>query len=326
MRLEQFDVVAVTGSSGFVGRHLARHVESLGKTVRHVDRVPSGVEPEGGFVEADLRQPHDVRRALDGVDLVFHLAGNANGTRSVADPAFDFETNAVATFQVAKVCSDLDIRLVFMSSACVYGHPQRFPMSEDHAAAPFLPYGASKLAAEKVVQTMAVAYGLRATIARSFVVYGPGEDPRHAGGEVSQFLRWHLNDLPIKMVGHPDQKTRDFIHVADVARALVVLADRGENGEVVNIGSGQETTMRELADIVSSSTERPAYLAADDTILNDSFRLVADVERLRALGYRPLTPLSEGVAALARELGAFPQLPGTTAAFRDDQLSGVTAG
>jgi len=322
--LSQFNVIAVTGASGFVGRHLVRHLESIGKTVRKIDRFPADAVGGGdGYVQADLRRPEDVPHALEGADLVFHLAGNANGTISVADPEFDFETNTVATFRVAKTCADLGSRLVFMSSACVYGWPQRSPMAEDHPTQPFLPYGASKLAAETLVTTMTAAFGLQAAVARSFVIYGPGEDPRYAGGEVSQFLRWHLNDLPIKVVGDIDLKTRDFVHVSDVVRALAVVADRADAGEVVNVGSGRETTMRQLADVVSSATGRVALLDADPTILDDSFRLVADVTRLRTLGHRQLTSLPEGVASLARDLGAFPELPGTTAAFRNDPLSSV---
>lgn len=314
--LRKFTNIVVTGGAGFVGRQLVKALTDLGHPVRVLDIVPFGVQ-------VDLRDKQATHAAIKGSDLVFHLAGNASGTRSITDPRFDFETNTVATFNVAEACIASHARLVYMSSACVYGTPRMPPISESHPTEPFLPYGASKLSGEHIIRAFVETCGLSAVIARSFVVYGPGEDPKSAGGEVSQFLRWHLNNLPIQVVGDIDAKTRDFIHVYDLVTALILLAGRAASGEIVNVGSGEEVSMRQLADVIGKATSYPAVLDANTTVLEDSYRLVGDISRLRALGFAPRIPLLVGIAALADELGPRPPLPMVKAAFRREQLAVV---
>lgn len=319
--LSRFESTAVTGGLGFVGTHLVRRLSQLGKRVSVIDVAASPRELSGlpgvQHVRADLRDYAQTRAALDGIEVVFHLAGNASGSLSVADPRFDFETNALATCHVGNAALEVGVRrLVYLSSAIVYGTPEHFPITEQHATRPFLPYGASKLSGELALRSLHEVAGLHVVIGRAFVIYGPGEGPRRAGGEVSQFLRWHLNGLPIPVVGDIDRKTRDFVHVQDLATALLVLADRGQNGEVYNLGSGTETSMRELAAAVSTVTGRPAILDADSQVLDDSFRLVADITRLRDLGFSPQIDLTTGLCSLAAELGDRPELPSTRAIFR----------
>jgi nucleoside-diphosphate-sugar epimerase len=254
---------------------------------------------------------------LNEAEIIFHIAGNASGTTSVERPRFDFETNALGTCNVANAAADHGARrLVYLSSAIVYGRPETAPIMEEHPTRPFLPYGASKLSGELVVRSLNATLGLSSVIGRAFVLYGPGEDPRRAGGEVSQFLRWHLNETEIPVMGDVDRKTRDFLHVADLAHALMIMADRGPAGETYNVGSGTELSMRQLAEAVANATGRPATLAADPTVLEDSFRLVADISRLRHLGFQPQISIDAGLRRLARLLGSRPELPTSTAVFR----------
>jgi nucleoside-diphosphate-sugar epimerase len=313
--------VAVTGGSGFVGGHLVAALTELGKRVVVVDLAepPAHVAGLPGVQHrrADLRDYGETLLALRDVHTVYHLAGNASGTRSVEDPRFDFQMNGLGTCNVGNASAELGVRrLVLMSSAIVYGTPQTCPMTEEHPTRPFLPYGASKYSGELTLRALYDTLGLPVVIGRSFVVYGPREDPRTAGGEVSQFLRWQLNEMPIPVVGDIDRKTRDFVHVADVCAALITLAESGEPGGIYNIGSGQEVSMRELADAVGTATGRPARLKADTSQLEDSFRLVADISRLRGIGYEPSVPLDQGLKSLAEELGDFPELPSASAVFR----------
>lgn len=315
--------VAVTGGSGFVGGHLVAALTDLGKKVVVVDLAepPPSVAALPGVRHrrTDLRDYGETLLALRGVDTVYHLAGNASGTRSVENPRFDFQMNGLSTCNVGNACVELGVRrLVFMSSAIVYGTPQHFPITEEHPTRPFLPYGASKYSGELTLRSMYEAVGLSVVIGRSFVIYGPGEDPRTAGGEVSQFLRWQLNEMPIPVVGDIDRKTRDFVHVQDVCRALITLAESGKAGEAYNIGTGEEVSMRALADAVGNATGRPARLQADTSQMEDSFRLVADISKLRDIGYEPGVTLEKGLKSLADELGPFPELPSVTVAFRRD--------
>jgi UDP-glucose 4-epimerase len=321
--LHNFSEVAVTGGSGFVGRHLVTALQDLGLSVRVLDLAPppAARSRHSTFMRVDLRNIDETKAAIAGADLVFHLAGNANGTQSVVDPRFDFNTNAVATFNVAEACAAAEVRMVYMSTASVYGTPLTTPIDESHPTVPFLPYGASKLSGENMVRALVESWGLSASIARSFVIYGPGEPPKTAGGEVSQFLRWQLNARPIPVVGDIDAKTRDFIHIHDVATALLVIAGRAAPGEVLNVGSGTETSLRELAEAVGKATGAAAEVTADTSVLEDSYRLVADISRLRALGFSPQVSLDQGLASLVQELGERPELPAVTAAFRRQQTS-----
>ncbi|MGW0915218.1 NAD-dependent epimerase/dehydratase family protein [Streptomyces sp. NPDC002784] len=322
--------MAVTGGSGFVGSHLVRALHKRGRKVVVVDLSTPRPDildlPGVRYAKADLRDFGDVLLALQGTDTVFHLAGNASGTLSVEQPRFDFEVNAVGTSNVGNASALLGVRkLVYLSSAIVYGTPQDTPMTEHHPTRPFLPYGASKLSGELALRSLHDTLGLPVVIGRSFVVYGPGEDPRRAGGEVSQFLRWQLNGLPIPLVGDRDRKTRDFIHVSDLCQALITLAEAGTDGEIYNLGSGREVSMRELADAVAEATGRPALLEADTTSLEDSFRLVADVSKLRGLGFTPEYDLASGLRDLAAHLGQDPELPSLTAVFRKSPVTGGPA-
>ncbi|WP_131740578.1 NAD-dependent epimerase/dehydratase family protein [Actinomadura roseirufa] len=313
--------VAVTGGAGFVGSHLVTALAESGKNVTIVDLAEPAADlaalPGVRYRHADLRDYGETLLALRGAHTVFHIAGNASGTKSVEHPRFDFQINGLGTCNVGNACAQLGVRrLVSLSSAIVYGTPQRFPMAEDHPTRPFLPYGASKFSGELTLRSMHDTFDLPVVIGRPFVIYGPREDPRTAGGEVSQFLRWQLNQLPIPVVGDIDRKTRDFVHVTDVCRALLVLAEAGVPGEVYNIGSGREVSMRALADAVGEATGSPVRLQVDDSQLEDSFRLVADISKLKAIGYSPAVELADGLKALAAELGPFPELPTATVAFR----------
>ncbi|MFD8146403.1 NAD-dependent epimerase/dehydratase family protein [Streptomyces sp. NPDC059708] len=316
-----YEEVVVTGGAGFVGRHLVTALSLLSQKVTVVDQapLPPGLEtlPGVSHVRTDLCDYGETLLALQGADAVFHLAGNASGTESVADPRRDFRLNALGTCNVGNACLELGVRrLVYLSSAIVYGTPLHSPIREDHPTRPFLPYGASKLSGELTLRSLYETAALPVVIGRSFVVYGPGEDPRRAGGEVSQFLRWHLNERPIPVVGDIDRKRRDFIHVEDLCRALMALAGRGADGETYNLGTGTAVSMRELADAVGAATGRPALLDADTSSLADSFTLLADVSRLRGLGFTPRVTLAEGLTGLAALLGPFPEPPTARAVFR----------
>lgn len=329
--LSAVETVAVTGGSGFVGGHLVRALSRLGKQVIVIDLARPAREvadlPGVRFARADLRDFGDVLLALSGAEVVFHLAGNASGTLSVELPRFDFQVNALGTIHVGNAAVELGLRrLVYMSSAMVYGNPLSAPIPETHSTYPFLPYGASKLSGELALCSLHHSLGLPVVIGRSFVLYGPGEDPRRAGGEVSQFLRWHLNGLPIPVVGDIDRKTRDFLHVSDLCQALITLAEAGDDGETYNLGSGLEVSMRDLADVLTEATGRPARLVADATHLDDSFRLVADVGKLRGLGFEPAIDLLEGVRRLATELGPDAELPSMRPVFRRPEGDGLPSG
>jgi len=322
--LGEYGKILVTGGAGFIGSHLVDDLLSLGKEVVVFDNLSTGSQqnvPSGAtLVKGDVRNLQQITEAARGSDLIFHLAANANGTVSVNDPRFDFETNALGTFNVLEAALQEGAKkFVYVSSASVYGTPQRFPMGEDHPTKPFMPYGASKLAGEICCRSFFQTYGLPLVVGRPFCVYGPREHPKLALVEVSRYLRWHLNGKPIQIIGDPDRKTRDFVHVSDVVQGLLLIADRAPAGEVFNLGSGEEVTMRELTDVIGSVTGHPAVVDAILEITEDTYRLVCDISKVRSLGYAPRMSLTEGVKRLAEELGEQPEMPAGATIFKREQ-------
>ncbi|MCD5408446.1 NAD-dependent epimerase/dehydratase family protein [Candidatus Bipolaricaulota bacterium] len=320
--LERYTRILVTGGAGFIGRHLVAALLELGKQVVILDQLapePEPALPGASWVRADIRDAAKVAELANAAELIFHLAANANGSRSVVDPRFDFETNAVGTFNVLEAAKAGEVKkLVYVSSASVYGRPERSPTDEEHPTRPFVPYGASKLSGELCCRAFFAAYDLPVVIARPFCVYGPGENPELALVEVSRYLRWQLNRRPIQVVGDLDCKTRDFVHVSDVVQGLL-LADRAPAGEVFNLGSGQETSMRELIEVIELVTGRRASIQEIKEISEDTYRLVADITKIKALGYLPKVSLEEGVRQLTEELGEHPELPAGETIFRKGQ-------
>jgi UDP-glucose 4-epimerase len=294
--------VVITGGSGFMGSHLARRLADGGATTIAVDlREPGSRIPGVDYVLADLRAPDEARDALDGADVVFHLAGTLDAPGSIRDPAADFEANAVTTLNVLRAAGFAGARrFVFASSALVYGSPSSCPVSEDVTPDPIFPYAMSKHACERLIAAFGEAHHIPYVIARAFVTYGPGE-PLTARAEVSQYLRALQSGARLDVLGNPDAKTRDFIHVFDVVEALVLLAAQSVTG-IVNIGTGRETSLRELAHLVAVALRRPTSELAWVPSPEDECRLVADITRLRALGYQPSISLEDGVAALAERV------------------------
>jgi nucleoside-diphosphate-sugar epimerase len=318
--LDRDDRCLVTGGLGFVGRHLTEALLALGKDVTVIDNTRTATDtrpPPGATLRvADIRDSNVVAQAVSEVDVVFHLAANANGTLSITQPRLDFESNTVGTFSLAEMLLDSNIRrLVYVSSASVYGVPRHFPMDEDHPTRPFVPYGASKLSGEVTCLALHYSCGLPVVVGRPFCIYGPGANPQEEMVEVGRYLRWHLNDRPIQIVGDLDRKTRDFVHVSDLVAGLLIIADQAQTGEVFNIGSGQEISMRQLAETIGAATGREPELDVISEITDDTYRLVADISKLKKLGYQPAMPFDEGVRKLADQLGLAPELPGTPTIF-----------
>ena len=322
--LKQYKKVLVTGGLGFIGTHLVNELLSLKKDVVIVDNHNTALHrsvPQGAtLIEADIRHPQQVAEAVEGAELIFHVAGNSNGSISVANPRFDFETNAIGTFNVLEGAFKANAkRVLYVSSASAYGKPQYYPMDEQHPTKPFVPYGASKLTGELASLSFFHAKGLPVVIARPFCVYGPGENPQIALVEISRYLRWHLNQQPIQIVGDMKQKTRDFVHVRDLVQGFLLIADKAAAGEAFNVGSGEETSMEKLVDVIGQVTGRTPRIYQIPQIKQDTYRLVATIAKIRSLGYTPRVSLADGIRELVHELGEHPELPGGDTIFEQGQ-------
>jgi UDP-glucose 4-epimerase len=293
--------VLVTGGAGFIGSYLVEELLRRRAQVAVVDDLSSGraenlaaVAGRVEIVRLDLARD-DPRPALTGVDAVFHLAGYADIPRSVKEPRLDFEKNALATLNLLEAVREAapETRVLFASSAAVYGVGSDRPLREDDPPAPVAPYGVSKMAAERYVEVYARLYGLRSASLRLFPVYGP-RLRAHVVYDLMRKVRDNPGELAIEGDG---TQVRDFVHVSGAVQAFLTVATRAPlGGEVYNVASGEPVTIRELAALICERMgASPRFVYSGLVAAGVSQRWSADLSRLRALGYRPPMALAEGL-------------------------------
>lgn len=315
----------ITGAQGFIGRWTAARalrddslaVVGLGRSPRletfthqvalGVQRVPAPLTPE--LVLATPRYTYlsvDIRdvEALDGVirtvrpSVIVHLAS------ALRDEPIDtlFSVNVQGTFAlleaVARCGVDVE-RLILASSGSVYGAPASLPVTETQPAAPADLYAVSKLAAEHVALVAARDPGIPLIIARIFNVVGAGLDERHACARfASQLAAVALGRRLGPVVVGDLSPTRDIVDVRDVADALLLLSERGMNGTIYNVGSGHETSMRTVFDILATLAGGSIATVEGYSRAGDTRRAVADISRLTELGWASRYALSDSLADL----------------------------
>jgi len=293
--------VLVTGGAGFIGRKLVGALVD-DNDVRVLDdgstgepeRLPDAVE----YVEGDVRDADAVDAAMADVDVVFHEAAVVSVAESVEDPARTNDVNLSGTVATLEAARRHDARLVFASSAAVYGRPSSVPVAEDDPTDPLSPYGLQKLAADRYVRMYADLYDLETVSLRYFNVYGRGQRGGDYAGVITAFLNRVREGEPPVVHGDGSQ-TRDFVHVSDVVRANLLAATTEETGEAYNVGTGASVTVRELAERVVSLSGADLSVEFGPERTGDIQHSEADISKARAaLDYEPQVDLSEGLAEL----------------------------
>ena len=252
--------VLVTGGAGFIGSHLADRLLADGLEVTVLDNLATGLRsnvPSGAtFVEGDVgdRGAVDELFADQSFDAVCHIAGQASIRLSFAEPDVDLRTNVVGTINVLRGCIEAGVpRLVYASSMTAYGEPDLVPTPEDVPCIPVSYYGVTKYAAERYAHVTGARadVDLAVTSLRMFNVYGPGQSISNPyQGVLAIFIGNVLRGEAITIHGD-GQQTRDFVYVDDVADAWMRVLDLPESfGKALNVGSGKETSVNQLADAV----------------------------------------------------------------------------
>lgn len=299
--------VLVTGAAGFIGSHLVDKLIENGALVIGVDNLKAGdlsniAEPFDhiAFHKVDIRDFDALKNIIDGVDIVFHLAANANVPYSVEDPDYDFKTNALGTYNVLKLCNDMDIKkVVYASTAAVYGEPIYTPIDEKHPLNPISPYGASKLAGERLGFAYFYTYGLKFVAIRIFNTYGE----RQRRYVMYDFLK-KLTDNPKKMeVLGTGEQIRDFCYVKDCVEAFITAAKSDKVvGEVFNIAGGHPISIKDLAYMMVNTlglSEKTEVVFTGNSWKGDIVKLYADLSKIKEnLGFEPKTRLNEGILKL----------------------------
>jgi UDP-glucose 4-epimerase len=293
----------VTGGAGFIGSHVTDALLARGDRVAVIDNLVSGRRdrlPAGAeFHELDIRDQSGMRTVFDDVQpaAVFHLAAQADVRASVDDPSFDADVNVRGTIEVLEGARRSGARVVFSSTGgALYGDADQIPSPESTPIAPMSPYGTSKLCAEQYVGLFNRLYGTRHVILRYGNVYGPRQDPHGEAGVVAIFAQALLSGKPTKVFGD-GSNTRDYVFVDDVVDAFVKASGPNGGGQRFNVGTGVETSDRQLHSAVAA-----AVGAADDPEfhpprLGDLKRSCLDIGSAeKVLGWRPQVSLDDGVA------------------------------
>ncbi|MCL4810215.1 MAG: NAD-dependent epimerase/dehydratase family protein [Thermoanaerobaculia bacterium] len=297
--------VLVTGGAGFIGSHLVDALLAQGHRVVVVDDLSTGdperVPSNARFVKADIREPGlEALLLAEKVDTVFHLAAQIDVRKSVEDPVFDAEVNVLGTIRVGLAAAKAGVSQVVFSSSggAIYGDPVGETADEDHPLNPCSAYGVAKLAGEKYLAALGADAGWLLTVLRYANVYGPRQDGRGEAGVVGIWMNRLLSGQDAVVNGDGGQ-TRDFVHVADVVAANLAAFSRRIPG-VFNVGSGTETSVRELYGLVAAACGVDVPPRFGPAKPGEQRRSVLDPTRAREdLGLDSLVPLDAGMRATA---------------------------
>ena len=328
--------VLVTGGAGFVGSALVRRLIDSGARVTVLDdlftgrrdSIPTGAE----FVEGSVTDEPLVRDLVKRHTVVFHLAAR-NIIASTANPRDDFATNIGGTLNVLLAARDANLeRVVYTSSASVYGNPRSIPNNEDDRLDPLTPYAVSKLAGEHYCVAFYESYGLSTAVVRYSNVYGPYQRPENPYcGVVSKFLIAAYGGQPLSIHGDGGQ-TRDYTFVEDAVDATLLAATHPRaEGEVFNVGTGIETSVNDLAEAIGRASGRELVVEhIDRRDIDNIRRRVVNIEKIRhMLRWAPQVTLGRGLEQTVRRfeetglLAPPTPVPGSAAAAAPKDASGA---
>jgi UDP-glucose 4-epimerase len=291
----------VTGGAGFLGAALSNRLLREGHHVRVLDDLstgdPDALSPEIHLSRGDINDRPKLWTLLQDVDCVYHLAARVSVPESILFPRDYTEVNVGGTATLIEAIRDAGTpRVILASSGAVYGNQPTPVMTETMQPHPLSPYAVSKLSAEWIVRTIGALSGIETVCLRIFNAYGPGQRiPAAHPPIIPNFIRQALQNGTLIFHGDGNQ-TRDYVYVDDVVNALVSAAVRGVNGQVINIGSGTETSVRDLASMVVDVTDANPEEVFNPRMSGGVSRMCADITLAKEkLNYVPLITLEKGI-------------------------------
>ncbi len=296
----------VTGGAGFIGSHIAEELVKKGHAVRIIDNFFTGKREnissfleEIELVEADIREFKACRKVVEGMDFVLHQAALTSVPLSIEDPLLTNEINITGTLNLLLASRDAKVqRLVFASSAAVYGDESRLPKTENMEGLPISPYALSKQVGELYCRLFSQLYGLSTVCLRYFNIFGPRQDPfSQYASVIPNFIGKMLKEEKPPVFGDGEQ-SRDFLYVSNVVDANILASNaRDVSGEVFNIAGGEKTTVNLLVKELNDTLGKEIKPSYEDPRPGDIKHSYADISKARKmLKYEPTVSFSEGLS------------------------------
>jgi len=294
--------VLITGVAGFIGRYVARYFSQQNWKVIGTDNSQPENAPLADLATYQRLQLPDPEFSnllkTHSPHALIHCAGRASVSLSVSEPAADFYSNTLLTFQIldALRLNAPDCKFIFLSSAAVYGNPSQLPIAETHPTNPISPYGFHKLQSEQLCLEFAKIYNQPTASIRIFSAYGAG---------LRRQVMWDICQKAISqkclILQGTGNESRDFIHALDIATALNVICDRAPmRGEVYNLGTGREVKICELAITVLRSLGEDFTPKFNGVIPSGNpLNWQADISKLKSIGFIPTVELKRGIETFA---------------------------
>ncbi len=298
--------VLIVGGAGFIGSHTADILMEQGVKVRVLDNLSSGhrsnlpdAHPLMEFIEGDMRNADTVKEAMKGISHVVHLAAQVSVVASLEDPEFSAQLNIIGYLNVLDAAKNAGVeRMVYASSAAIYGEPHTLPLTEDVPMKQLSPYGLEKKVNEDYADLYHRLYGFSALGMRFFNVYGPRQDPKSPyAGVIALFMDRIKDKLPLTVNGDGEH-TRDFIYVRDVARTNVAALGVDVQG-ACNVATGKKTSLNDLINVLSEITGNTAEVTYGPEREGDIVHSLADPAKMNTeIGVIAETDLKTGLTKL----------------------------
>ncbi len=300
--------ILITGGAGFIGSHLCEKYVSEDETVFCLDNFENGdlrniygliTRKNFKLIRGDIRDSNLLEKIMPDIDVIIHLAAQIHVDRSIIEPRLTYEVNVLGTLNILEAARRFDAeRIIHTSTSEVYGSAINVPMNEDHPLCAPHPYGASKIAADRLCYAYVQTYAMNICIARPFNTFGPKQKDHGYGGAISIFTKRALGNQPPIIYGDGNQ-TRDYMYINDLVRAydLILRNDRSLR-EVINFGTGKDIKIVDLANKIVQLCGRkariePVHVAARP---GEITKMVADYSKAKKLlGWEPKYDLNKGL-------------------------------
>jgi UDP-glucose 4-epimerase len=302
----------ITGGAGFIGSHICEKYTKDGHSVICLDNFLSGdlanVKPLLDYrnfklIEGDIRDVVLLKKTVRDIDVVFHLAAQVHVDMSYSEPKLTYDINVMGTQNVLEIARSCDVKKVIHTSTSeVYGSAQYIPVDEKHPLDAPHPYGASKIAADRMCNAYVKTYGMNISIPRFFNVFGPRQRDSGYGAVIPMFTKRVLNKMQPIVYGKGMQ-TRDYTYIEDIVRAFDLILNHKPSLEPVNIGYGKDVSILDLANLVISLCGKDGKIKPihDKPRIGELNKLVADTRKAkRILGWKPEYDFEAGLRKFIR--------------------------